>query len=132
MSNGDFAPMRIAIVCAAAWAVVCPMSSAWPQNATASAAHAEPQFSHREIANASVVVLRIRVPAHAVIPQHDVTPRVVVWLTDARLKLTFPDGTSREETHRAGETNWVTPERHAGQNLSDKPIEFIAVIPARG
>jgi quercetin dioxygenase-like cupin family protein len=45
------------------------------------------------------------------------------------LRLTFPNGETREEHHKAGETMWVSPERHAGENLTDKPIEFIAVIP---
>jgi quercetin dioxygenase-like cupin family protein len=54
---------------------------------------------------------------------------VVVWLTDAHLKMTFPDGTSQEENLRAGQVAWVAPTRHAGENLSDQPIEFIAVIP---
>ena len=63
------------------------------------------------------------------LPIHDLTPRVVVLLTDQDLKLTFPNGETREEHHRAGETMWVSGQRHAGENLSDKPIEFIAVVP---
>ncbi len=133
--------MRIASVCAIALAFGCPFLSAAEEVDHRSAradkdsrgVHAEPQFFRREFANSAVVVLRIRIPPHATIPQHDVSPRVVVWLTDAHLELTFPDGTVREESYRAGQTLWVTPERHAGLNLSDRPIEFIAVIPtARG
>jgi hypothetical protein len=55
--------------------------------------------------------------------------RVVVLLTDQDLKITFPNGETREEHYKAGETMWLSPQRHAGENLSDKPIEFIAVIP---
>jgi quercetin dioxygenase-like cupin family protein len=76
-----------------------------------------------------VTVLRILIPPHAIVPEHDVSPRVVVWLTDAHLRLTFPDGAVREERYHAGQTSWVTPERHTGENLEAQPIEFIAIIP---
>jgi len=92
-------------------------------------ATAEPGFFHIEFENPTVTVVRIHIPPHAIIPVHDVTPRVVVWLTEAHLKMTFPDGTSKEENYRAGQVAWVTPTRHAGENLSDQPIDFIAVVP---
>jgi quercetin dioxygenase-like cupin family protein len=82
-----------------------------------------------EVDNNQVQVLRIRIAPHAVIPMHDVTERVVVWLTEAHLKVTLPDGTSREIHINAGQVGWATPGRHEGTNLSDQPIEFIAVIP---
>lgn len=82
-----------------------------------------------EFENESVQVVRVTIGAHAKLPMHDLTPRVLVLLTDQDLKVTFPNGETREEHHKAGETMWVSAERHAGENLSDKPIEFIAVIP---
>jgi hypothetical protein len=84
-----------------------------------------------EFKNDSVQVVRITIGPHEQIPMHDVTPRVVVLLTDQDLKLTFPNGESREEHHKAGESMWVSGGRHIGENLSDRPIEFIAVIPQR-
>jgi quercetin dioxygenase-like cupin family protein len=114
---------------ACAIALLSSYPASVPSAADSRSVHAEPQFFTREFANSAVVVLRIRIPPHASIPQHDVSPRVVVWLTDAHLKLTFPDGTTREENHRAGQTSWVTPAQHAGENLGDQAIEFIAVIP---
>jgi|SRR5690349_8573439 len=82
-----------------------------------------------EFENESVQVVRIKIGAHEKIPMHDLTPRAVVLLTDQDLKLTFPSGATREERHSAGETMWLSAQRHAGENLSDQPIEFIAVIP---
>jgi hypothetical protein len=60
---------------------------------------------------------------------HDVTERVVIWLTEAHLRVIHPDGTAREMHINAGQVGWATPGRHEGTNLSDQPIEFIAVIP---
>jgi quercetin dioxygenase-like cupin family protein len=91
--------------------------------------HAGPAAFKPEFENEAVEVVRITIGPHAKLPMHDLTPRVVVLLTDQDLRLTFPNGETREEHHKAGETMWVSPERHAGENLTDKPIEFIAVIP---
>ncbi len=85
--------------------------------------------AHPEIDNQAVTVIRIHMALNAKVPEHDVSPRVVVWLTDARLRLTFPDGSSRVEEHKAGDVAWVEALRHTGENLTDQPIEFLAVIP---
>ena len=78
--------------------------------------------------NEFIQVLRMSVPARSETLMHDVTPRVVVWLSDAHFVDHFADGTSKEETRKAGDAEWVPARRHAGQNLLDKPMEFIAVI----
>jgi quercetin dioxygenase-like cupin family protein len=82
-----------------------------------------------EIDNHAVEVIRIRMSPHQKIPMHEVTSRVVVFLTDAHLRLTFPDGKVREERWSKGQTGWLDRQSHAGENLGDEPIEFIAVIP---
>jgi quercetin dioxygenase-like cupin family protein len=91
--------------------------------------HREPSAFKLEFENDTVQVVRIIIGPHEKIPMHDLTPRVVVLLTDQDLKVTLPNGESREEHHKAGESMWVPGGRHAGENLSEKPIEFIAVIP---
>jgi len=92
------------------------------------AAHAGPGFK-LEFENEFVQVVRITIAPHAKLPMHDLTPRAIVLLTDQDLKITLPNGETREEHHKAGETAWLSAQRHAGENLSDKPIEFIAVVP---
>ena len=82
-----------------------------------------------ELENERVTVIRLRMEPHQKIPMHDVTPRVVVWLTDATLRLTFPDGSTKEIHQRAGEAEWLPQQRHEGENLGDAPIELIAVVP---
>jgi len=92
------------------------------------ATHAGPGFK-LEFENEFVQVVRITIAPHAKLPMHDLTPRAIVLLTDQDLKITLPNGETREEHHKAGETAWLSAQRHAGENLSDKPIEFIAVVP---
>jgi quercetin dioxygenase-like cupin family protein len=85
-----------------------------------------------EFENDSVQVIRIVVPPHAKIPMHEVdTARVVILLTDEDLRITAPDGTTKEIHQKAGEANWMTPQKHAGENLSDKPLEFVVVVPKK-
>lgn len=78
--------------------------------------------------NASVQVLRIRIAPHEKTPMHDVTPRVVVWLSDAHFVDGLPDGSTREETRKSGDAEWVPARRHAGENVADTPMDFNAVV----
>lgn len=82
-----------------------------------------------EAENDRVTVIRFRMAPHQKIPIHDLTPRVVVWLTDAHLRLTYADGSTKDLHARAGDTQWLERQRHAGENLGDRPIEFVAVVP---
>src|SRR3954468_4126772 len=70
-----------------------------------------------ELENDRVTVVRIRLAPHERTAMHDLTPRVVIWLTDARLRDTSDNGETREERWRAGQAIWVPARRHAGENL---------------
>jgi len=87
-----------------------------------------------EFDNATMLVLRIRIAPHEKTPMHELTARFVIWLTDAYLRDTKPDGTVTDYRRAAGSTEWVPAQQHAGENLSNTPIEFLAVVPktARG
>ncbi len=93
------------------------------------AGNAHAQSMQTEFQNESLTVLRIRLAPGEKTPMHDITPRLVVWLTDARLKDTAADGTVREERWKAGQTVWLTARRHAGENLGERAVEFIAILP---
>jgi beta-alanine degradation protein BauB len=77
--------------------------------------------------NESVQVLRIRIAPGDKTPMHDVTPRVVLWLADAHFIDSFADGTTHEEMRKAGDVEWLSARRHAGENVGKTPMEFIAV-----
>jgi hypothetical protein len=83
-----------------------------------------------EFENEVVLVLRVRMEPHEQTPMHDlVNARIVVWLTDTHLRDTTPDGRSNEIHRGAGAVDWVPPQRHAGENLGDMPIEWLAIVP---
>ena len=112
-----------------------------PGSAQHSGVHATPSYGAAmpqagpanavvEFENESIVVVRIRMAPHEKTPMHDITSaRLVVWLTDAHLRDTHPDGSTNETHRRAGETDWVGVQRHAGENLAHESLEFLAIVP---
>jgi hypothetical protein len=104
-------------------------SAAWSQTPHAGAPPF-PDAGRIEFENESLVVVRIHMAPREKTPMHDiVSPRLVVWLTDARLKDIGSDGHVTEYTRPAGSMDWVTPRRHMGENVSDQSLEFLAIIP---
>ena len=91
-------------------------------------AHVDSPATKLEFDNDQVQVFRMRIGPHATTPMHAVTPRVIVWITDANLQMNAPDGSISVEHHVYGETGWVPSGTHAGTNLGDRAIEFIAVV----
>jgi hypothetical protein len=105
-----------------------PGGHSMPSHGTA-IPQAGPASAVVEFENESITVVRVRMAPHERTPMHDISARLVVWLTDAHLRDTHPDG-SANETHRpAGTIDWVGVQRHAGENLSHEPLEFLAIVP---
>jgi hypothetical protein len=97
-------------------------------NVPLDAVKVSPKVYKVEFENDKVRVLRARLAAHQVLPQHEhVLNRVVVFLTDQHSKLTSPDGKTDESQHKPGQISWGGPAKHMEENLLDKPIEVIVV-----
>jgi len=111
---------------------MCLAFAAWPDGSQerSSAAQRMQGVGKVEFDNESMTVVRIHMAPHEKTPMHDiVSPRLVIWLTDAHLKDTGPDGGVREYSRPAGSVDWITPRRHMGENLSDQSLDFLAIIP---
>jgi hypothetical protein len=90
-----------------------------------------PEFGKIEFENELVTVVRVHMAPHERTPMHDIpSPRLVVWLTDAHLRDTGADGRVSEYNRAAGSSDWITPRRHMGENLSDQDLDFLAIIPS--
>jgi len=61
--------------------------------------------------NTSVSVIHIRMAPREKTPMHDLTSRVVVWLTDAHLTDTLATGEIHDEHAKAGDVEWVPAQR---------------------
>jgi len=87
-----------------------------------------PAQMHPELDNDFITVLRIRLAPHEKTGMHEVSDRLVIWLTDAHLRDTAEDGKTIDYDRTPGAVDWVPTRRHAGENLGDNPIEFLAVV----
>ena len=105
-------------------------SGAHPSPAASPMPQSGPADAKVELENESFVVVRIRMAPHEKTPMHDIAgARLVVWLTDVQLRDTRPDGSSEMTVRKAGAIDWVPAQRHAGENLSRQPLEFLAIVP---
>ena len=60
-------------------------------------------------------------------PMHDHKQRVSVYLTDATVRLTAPDGKSQELHYTPGLVKWTEPTRHSLLNVGKTPVDVIEV-----
>ncbi len=113
--------LKIAILVSIVWLT----SSAAPSSAQMPTGAASPEFGSIEFENEAITVVRMHMAPHERTPMHDIaSPRLVIWLTDARLRDTGPDGRVSEYNRPAGSIDWVTPRRHMGENLGDHGLDF--------
>ena len=86
-----------------------------------------PQQCKVEFENDHVRVLRWKIGPGEKTPLHEHPALVKVVLTDGRVKFTLADGKTRESDGKAGLVIWNEPEKHASENLGDKPTEAIEI-----
>ncbi|HEY6198160.1 MAG TPA: cupin domain-containing protein [Candidatus Binatia bacterium] len=80
-----------------------------------------------ELENAQVRVLRVNYAPGEKSVMHSHPASVVVFLTDAKVKFTLPDGKTQDMTVKAGTTQWNAAAKHLPENVGDKPFEVIVV-----
>jgi len=93
-----------------------------PAHAPEGPVHADVRLDNEHVRATHIVL-----GSHERTPMHDVTERVVVWLTDAHLRDSLANGTIVAVDHHVGDVSWVPAQRHTGTNLSDTAVEFIAI-----
>ena len=87
----------------------------------------DPQHYRVESENDRVRVLRCGYGPHEKSVMHTHGPHVVVCLSDARFRFTFPDGRTEEKQVKAGDTLVMEATEHLPENLSDRPFEVIVI-----
>jgi hypothetical protein len=106
------------------------ISMVWLTSSAAPSLAQTPEFGRVEFENEAITVVRMHMAPHEKTPMHDIaSARLMIWLTDVRLRDTGPDGRATEYDRPAGSIDWVTPRRHMGENLSDHGLDFLAIIP---
>lgn len=90
----------------------------------------EPGHYQVVLDNAQVRAYRVKLdPGFQAVTHEHLGPRLTVFLTDTKVKLTMPDNTTRIVEAKRGDMLWGTAAKHAEQNLSDQPWEAVIVEP---
>ena len=77
--------------------------------------------------NAQVRILKVHYGPHEKSVMHSHPAGVVVYLTDAKTKFTYPDGKSEEVTGKAGEARYTPAVTHLPENTGDTGMDVIVV-----
>jgi quercetin dioxygenase-like cupin family protein len=80
-----------------------------------------------EFENDQVRVLRITYGPHEKSVMHSHPAGVAVFLSDAHVKFTMPDGKTQDVKAKAGHVQWTDPTVHDPENLTNKKFEVIQV-----
>ena len=87
----------------------------------------DPQHYKVIFENDQVRVLRIHYGPHEKSVMHVHPDAVVVYETDARMKMSTPDGKSVETEGKAHGSQWTPAGSHLPENLSDKAVDAVLV-----
>jgi quercetin dioxygenase-like cupin family protein len=87
----------------------------------------DPKHYKVEFENDQVRVLRITYGPHEKSVMHSHPEGMVIFLTDAKGKFTFPDGTTQENSWKAGGFSWVPASTHQPENLGNKSFSLIQI-----
>ena len=87
----------------------------------------DPKHYKVEFENDQVRVLRITIEPGEKGVMHSHPEGMVIFLSDANGKFTFPDGKTENRDFKKGFFSWVPAETHQGENVGDEPFELIQI-----
>jgi hypothetical protein len=120
MRQPSFPTLHVLLAIALLWA---PASVFAEEAVVADPAHYAVDFE-----NDSVRVVRIKYgPREKSVMHEHSRDGVLVYLTDHRVRFTYPDGKSEDVSARAGQTAWSTAGTHLPENLEAKPLELLYI-----
>jgi len=102
--------------------ITCVMSAAAQDGTKVDSKHYKVEFE-----NDQVRVLRITYGAGEKSVMHEHPANLAVFLTDADVKFTLPDGQTREAHAKAGTIQWDAGGKHLPENIGTKEFEVILV-----
>ena len=87
----------------------------------------DPKHYKVEFENNQVRVLRITYGPKEKSVMHSHPEGMVVFLSDANGKFTYPDGKTEKRDFKKGFFSWVPAITHQGENAGDKSFELIQI-----
>jgi quercetin dioxygenase-like cupin family protein len=113
---------RLAITCAVAIMLQFAIAhSARAQDAVV----ADPKHYTVEFENEHVRMLRVVYGPHEKSVMHEHPASIGVYLNDAHIRITLPDGRTGEPRVKAGQAMFHPAGRHAVENLGSTPLELV-------
>ena len=91
------------------------------------ATKADPNHYKVEYENSRVRVVRAKYGPHEKSVMHSHPDLIAIFLTDGRVKFTYPGGKTEERDMKAGTTLFTPAVTHLPENLSDGDMEVILV-----
>jgi len=86
-----------------------------------------PQYYKVLIDNDEVRVLEFHLKSGEKEPMHSHPRGFVYALSDAKLRISFPDGHTEEMLMKTGEARWREPVTHAAENIGNSEAHVIAL-----
>jgi quercetin dioxygenase-like cupin family protein len=80
-----------------------------------------------ESENSRVRIVRVKYGPHEKSVMHSHPDLVAIFLTDGRVKFTYPNGKSEEQDLKAGQAVYEKATRHLPENLTDNDMEVVLV-----
>ena len=87
----------------------------------------DPKHYTVESQDARVRILRIKYGAHEKSVMHRHPASVAVFLTDGKIKFTYPDGRTEVRDIKAGQAVWNPATKHLPENVGDQEMEAILI-----
>ena len=91
------------------------------------ATKADPNHYKVEFENSRVRVVRAKYGPHEKSIMHSHPDLVAIFLTDGRIKFTYPGGKTEERDMKAGTSLFTPATKHLPENITDSDIEIILV-----
>jgi quercetin dioxygenase-like cupin family protein len=91
------------------------------------ATKADPNHYKVESENSRVRVVRAKYGPHEKSVMHSHPDLVAIFLTDGRIKFTYPGGKTEERDMKAGTTLFTPATTHLPENITDADMEIILV-----
>jgi quercetin dioxygenase-like cupin family protein len=114
---------QLLLVALAAVAWVASVVPALAQDAV----KVDPKHYKVEFENDQVRVLRITYGPGEKSVMHEHPASVAVFLTEAHVRFTTPDGKTQEANQKAGSTQWEAGGKHLPENVGKTRLELILV-----
>jgi quercetin dioxygenase-like cupin family protein len=77
--------------------------------------------------NDRVRVMEFTIAPGGKIAMHSHPDHIAVFLTDGKIVLSYPDGTSKEMEGKVGDAAWIPAETHVGENPGTTEIKGLVI-----